>query len=220
MPTSSWRKVVMSKYDVSVGDPYGDVSVEAVFNKLGGVRGAKQFLAGQLVLVEARPKPETSSEPPLDFTIRVDRLAKLTYPDRMRRLMHPELQATGPVEFDLKTSVAQWFSEEQKTGVVRGHAVYLQLKMENALDSCLGFADLLAIKDKGIPVLRPLYNGKLLFGWKSVVQCYDDDFLVPYLYEDGYDTVVVSWLSLIKYWSPRYSALRFGKWHFGLWTSS
>lgn len=50
----------MSKYNVYVED----VSVEAVFNKLGGVEGARRFLANELLLME-RPRPNSSV--PLDI---------------------------------------------------------------------------------------------------------------------------------------------------------
>ncbi len=40
----------MSKYNLKIGD----VSVEAVFNKLGGVTGARRFLSGELELVEVK----------------------------------------------------------------------------------------------------------------------------------------------------------------------
>lgn len=39
----------MSKYNVSIDG----VSVEAVFNKLGGVEGARRFLKGELIVNEA-----------------------------------------------------------------------------------------------------------------------------------------------------------------------
>lgn len=42
----------MSKYNLYVED----VSVEAVFNKLGGVAGAKRFLRDELNLVEVKPQ--------------------------------------------------------------------------------------------------------------------------------------------------------------------
>jgi len=44
----------MSKYNLYVED----VSVEAVFNKLGGVAGAKRFLRDELDLVEVKPQFE------------------------------------------------------------------------------------------------------------------------------------------------------------------
>ena len=48
----------MAKYNVYVED----VSVEAVFNKLGGVGGAKRFLADELILIE-KPKSEPKPAP-------------------------------------------------------------------------------------------------------------------------------------------------------------
>lgn len=58
MPTNSREENSMSKYNVYVED----VSVEAVFNKLGGVEGARRFLAGELILTES-PKSKPVPEP-------------------------------------------------------------------------------------------------------------------------------------------------------------
>jgi hypothetical protein len=58
MPTNSWRRdlIIMAKYNFYIED----VSVEAVFNKLGGVSGAKLLLADKLIVREPCPplKPE------------------------------------------------------------------------------------------------------------------------------------------------------------------
>jgi hypothetical protein len=79
-------------------------TIEATFNLLGGLDGAARLRRGELVLVEA-PKPEPPPEPVLDFIIRVDHSVKLTYPDWMKKdgVMHPEFEATGPAEYDLRT---------------------------------------------------------------------------------------------------------------------
>src|SRR5258708_985864 len=94
-------------------------------------------------------------EPPLNFIIRVDHSVKPSYPDWMKKkdgVMHPELEAIGPVEYDLQT-VLQWLANGQENvvkgnhvNVVKGNRVYAQLKKENALENCLGLANLLAIQ--------------------------------------------------------------------------
>ena len=186
-----------------------DVSVEAVFNKLGGVGGAKRFLADELLLVEA-PKPEPPPEPVLDFLVRVDRAVKPSYPDWFKKLENPELECSGPAEYDLQTAVQQWLHDDQKRGSVVGNTIHKHLKKDNALASCLNLQDGLAIQAKGIAVFRKLFAGKAVFLWGSVVQDRDGSILVPYLYEDG-DEVVVGWRWLDRSFSSSNPALRFGK---------
>ena len=194
----------MSKYNFFVED----VSVEAVLNKLGGVVGAKRFLADEFVLVEAT-KPEPPPEPVWDFIVHVDRSVKPSYPDWMKKLMHPELELAGPAEYDLNT-VSQWLHDDQKNGSVQGNTIYKHLQKGDALATCLNLQDGLAIQQKGIAVFRKLFAGKAVFLWGSVVQSRDGRLLVPYLYEFG-DEVVVFWSWLGSSFDSSSPALRFGK---------
>lgn len=183
-----------------------DVSVEAVFNKLGGVSGAKRFLADELMLVEA-PKPEP---PPLDFIIRVDRSVKPNYPNWFKRLEHHELECSGPTEYNLQDGVEQWLHDEQKRRLTPGNVIYKHLKDTNALESCLNLQDGLAIQQKGIAVFRKLFGGKAVFLWGSVVRGQDGNLNVPSLCElDG--EVVVRWYWLGHNFLSGHPALRFGK---------
>lgn len=186
-----------------------DVSVEAVFNKLGGVGGAKRFLADELLLVEA-PPPEPPPEPVLDFLVRVDRSVKPSYPDWFKKLENPELECSGPAEYDLQTGVEQWFHDDQKGGVVSGNTIYYRLKKGNTLGSCFNLQDGLAIQQKGIAVFRKLFADKAVFLWGSVVQDRGGDLRVPCLCEDGVE-VVVDWRWLGDYWLSSHPALRFSK---------
>jgi hypothetical protein len=185
-----------------------DVSVEAVFNKLGGVSGAKRFLADELVLTEAQPKPEPA--PPLDFLIGVDRSVKPSYPDWMKKLLHPKLECSGPAEYTLDIAVEQWLHEGQKRRSVTGNTIYTELKKGDALKTCLNLQGGLAIQAKGIAVFRKLFAGKAVFLWGSVVESQIGFLFVPYLYEyDG--KVVVDWRWLDSSWVSRNPALRFRK---------
>ncbi|MDQ5949299.1 MAG: hypothetical protein QG589_425 [Patescibacteria group bacterium] len=195
-----------TKYDYAV--LIDGVDATAVFNKMGGPAVAQRFLSGDFVLVEA-PKPEPPPEPVLDFTISVDRSVKPIYPDWMKEVMHPELELAGPTEYDL-SKVEKWLARGQGTGVVTGNTIYKELQTKNALADQLGLADLLAIQAKGLAVFRSLYNGKAVFGWKSVVQDHHGILFVPCLIENG-GKVVVRWVWLDYYWSSRSPALRFSK---------
>ncbi|OGF76479.1 hypothetical protein A2926_00740 [Candidatus Giovannonibacteria bacterium RIFCSPLOWO2_01_FULL_44_40] len=151
------------------------------------------------------PAPEASP----DFIIRVDRSVKPSYPDWMKKVMHPKLELTGPAEYNLN-AVELWLHNDQKTGAVRGHTIYKHLQKDNALADCLGLADLLAIQAKGIAVFRKLYASKAVFGWKSVVRHRHGNLFVPCLCGRG-DGVVLHWRWLDRGWGSDDPALRFGK---------
>ena len=184
-------------------------TVEAVFNKLGGLEGAAQFLRDELTLV-SQPKPEPPPEPVLDFLVRVDRSVKPSYPDWFKKLEHPELECSGPAEYDLQTGVQEWLHDEQKRRSVQGNTIYKHLTDTNALASCLNLQDGLAIQQKGIAVFRKLFGGKAVFLWGSVVQDRNGDLDVPCLCGHG-DRVVVYWHWLDDDWDSNNPALRFGK---------
>ncbi len=132
----------------------------------------------------------------LDTLIKVDRSIKPIYPDGMQKLMHPELELSGPNEFDLQ-KLNLWL---KKTSYVTGNQIYDQLKKDDLLKDSLNLADLLAIQEKGIEVFRSLYKGKAVFGWKSVVEDTHGYLRVPYLIEfDG--KVVLDWDWLGSRWS-------------------
>ncbi len=144
-----------------------------------------------------------------NFIVRVNRSVKPTYPDWMKKLMHPEMELLGPAEYDLST-VELWLHDDQKDGIVTGNAIYEKLKKDKAIADCLGLADLLAIQSQGITVFRKFFAGKAVFGWKSVVQNSDGGLSAPYLIEsDG--EVVLSWFWLGLDWNSYDPALRFRK---------
>ncbi len=150
------------------------------------------------------------TEPPLDFIIRVDRSVRPTYPQWVKKVMYPELELTGPAEYNLATEVEEWLHDGQKSGEVSGRVIYDYLKRTNVLADQLGLADLWAIQAKGIQVFRKLFSRKSVFGWKSVVQDCDlnDGLIVPHLYVEG-DEVVQSWIWLGYVWYCCNPALRF-----------
>lgn len=166
-----------------------------------------KFLSGLNPPKVVVPVPES----PLDFIIRVDREVRPAYPDWVRKVMHPELEHTGPTEYNLETEVEEWLHDDQKTGIVRGQMIYDHLKASNKLADQLGLVDLLAIQAKGMKVFHRFFAGKTVFGWKSVVRYRGVIFGsldVPYLYEFG-GRVVLGWHWLDSDWYSFDPALRF-----------
>lgn len=182
--------------------------LNAIVKNLGGEEGALKFLRGELV-VQPAVIPEPAPEPVLDFIVRVDRSVKPSYPDWMKKVMHPELELAGPAEYDLNT-VSQWLHDDQKNGSVQGNTIYKHLQKGDALATCLNLQDGLAIQQKGIAVFRKLFAGKAVFLWGSVVRDRSGGLFVPCLYGGG-GGVVVSWSWLGDSWYSSNPALRFGK---------
>lgn len=173
--------------------------IEAIVNKIvkvGGPEGVKRLLADELTVVEVASD-----------TVYVDRSVRPNYPSWMREVMHPELEAIGPDKFETK-SLKLWIPPSQTTGVVEGQAIYDHLKSENMLGSCLGLRDLEEIQKKGIAHFRKHFQGKAVFGWKSVVRYDGGDLCVPYLIEIGGE-VVLRWRWLDGGWDSARPALRF-----------
>ena len=183
--------------------------LNAIVKNLGGEDGALKFLRGELV-VQPAVIPEPPPEPVLDFLVRVDRSVKPSYPDWMKKVMHPELELAGPAEYNLLQGVEEWLHDNQKRGSVEGNTIYKHLQKGDAFATCLNLQDGLAIQQKGIAVFRKLFAGKAVFLWGSVVQNRSGDLFVPFLY-DGGDKVGLFWHWLDSYWHSSNPALRFSK---------
>jgi hypothetical protein len=181
--------------------------IEAAVNKLGGMDGLKRFLADELVVAERQPKFAPKAELPLNTIIRVDRSIRPVYPEWVKKVMHPELEDTGPAEYDL-AKVEQWLHDEQKKGVMVGNRIYEHLKSNNMLASCLGLRDLEEIQKKGVRCFPKPVKGNAVFGWKSVVLGHGGNLSVPCLVEVG-GGVLLDWYWLTHDWSDERPALRF-----------
>lgn len=177
---------------------------------LGVGLGALEALAGPNAdkyhpRIAAALKESIAPPPSLDTIVRVDRSVRPTYPDWVKEVKHPELECTGPAEFDL-ANLEQWLHDgQQGGGYVTGNAIYDHLKANGMLESCLSLQDGLAIQQKGIEAFR--FGGKAGFLWRSVVLRRGGGLDVPYLYgSDG--RVMVDWDFLARGWYGHGPALR------------
>ena len=174
-------------------------------NRLNEIRF---YLNGRAKIVSV---PQLESEPVIDTIIHVDRSVAPMYPNWARRFLHPDLQKSGPTEYDVVTGVKQWFHDGQKNGgVVKGQVIYEYLKEKEMLESCLGLSDLLAIQAKGTTFFRKFFKGKAVFGWKSVVESRDGRLDAPCLFDDSGE-VIRGWGWLDGDWDGNDPALRFAK---------
>jgi hypothetical protein len=143
----------------------------------------------------------------VDTIIRVNRSVSPAYPDWMKKVLHKDLELSGPSEYDIN-EVQEWLHSEQANGIVKGDVIYKHLKDNDMIKDQLGLADLLAIQAKGIAFFRKYFAGKAVFGWRSVVRHDHDNLLVPYLVERGGE-VIVDWYWLEHAWDSSNPSLRF-----------
>ncbi len=178
--------------------------------KRGQIRGPlTEWLAQKGWLAETPTTTTPELEGVIDSIIRVDRLVKPTYPDWVKKVLHPELENIGPAEYDA-SSIDEWFHNRQKNGQCTfGKNVYTKLKENDCelLKTCLGLRDLEEIQKKDIAFFRKHFKAKAVFGWASIVQNHEDYPNVPCLCERG-GKVVLHWYWLGNVWSDGYSALR------------
>jgi hypothetical protein len=157
---------------------------------------------------QPEPTPELEAEPVIDPIIRVDRSICPSYPDWMKKVMHPELEKVGPTEYDA-SALEQWLHDGQKGGKwVEGNKIYQHLKDTDTLKTCLRLRDLEEIQKKGVAFFRKYFKGKAVFGWAGIVRNRNGHLDVPYLYE-VVGKVVLCWVYLDYRWGGDNPALRF-----------
>lgn len=164
-----------------------DVSVEAVFNRLRGVEGAKRLLSGELAVCEKSPR-----------LLFVDRSIKPTYPDWVKEVLHPELEHNGPSHLDPALSPLYFHPKQKNGGVLEGNKLYASLKETGLIELCYSLRDGEELKKN--PHLFPeSWKGQYVFLWKSVVQGRGGGLHVPCVYW-GDGRVLLHWDWLGRGW--------------------
>lgn len=136
----------------------------------------------------------------------VDRTVCPTYPDFVKEVKYPELELTGPAEFDAGT-LGQWLHPKQESGIATGNEILEELIAKKLLEGCLGLVDLQAIQARGSGFSRKHFLMRAIPGWKSVVLNRNGNFNVPYLRDDGVG-VELDWYCLDYFWDSFSPALR------------
>ncbi len=118
-----------------------EVMLEIVY-RFGGCFDKESWLTRFTeVLREGVGRATLEPEVSLDTLIRVDRSIRPVYPDWVKTVMHPELEPTGLVEYDLGV-VDPWLHDGQKNGCsMEGNKLYEYLKEKKMLESCLSLRD-------------------------------------------------------------------------------
>ena len=173
------------------------------YERLGDIR---LVLDGQAEIVVVKKE-----EVPLDTIIRVDRSVRPAYPGWVDKVMNPELDSTGPAEYDLATSISLWLHDGQEGGTTNGMVIYDHLKKHDMFPSCLSLQDAQQIQKKGVAVFRKVFGNNAVYFWKSVVRYRGVRRLhVPCLCVHGV-RVVLSWRWLDGVWYESLPAVRFAR---------
>ena len=162
---------------------------EAVWNKLGGEEGVDRFLRDETMVME---KPRRI---PCFYILSVDRSVRPTYPDGVEKVMHPDLEATGPEQCDPGAAILYSHPKQKNGGWIKGNELYAFLKETGLIEHCWSLRDGEELKEN--PHLYPeAWKGKCIFLWKSVVLEHRSGALsVPYVYwNDGAVDLGWGWL--------------------------
>ena len=155
-----------------------------------------------------------------DNIIRVDHSIRPSYPGWVKMVVHPELENTGPVEYDI-LKVEWWlierqmyFHKSQKGSASiehdEGTRIYTYLREMDMLKFCLGLLDLEEIQKKGIAFFGKYFQKNDIlhvFGWKSISMDFEGNLCVPFLY--GYRSVDIMWAWMGSTFGLHIPVLRF-----------
>jgi len=131
---------------------------------------------------KSKIKEAAPVEEKIDSVIHVDRTVAPARPDWMKTPLHPELELTGPAEYDLKTNMDISFLPGQGDAKFTGLDAYEHLKSNNLLEGCLGLADGLALRERGIKAYVKFFeskDGAVVALWTGVFKDDDGKLYVP-----------------------------------------
>jgi len=171
------------------------------------------LLAQFKLVVEGSAKivPIASKEEiPVTTIVHIKRSIKPTYPDFVKKVMHPKLESTGLTEYNIATEISLWLHHNQREYVVTGQLIYDYLRKNNMLEFCGNLQDAQAIQKLGVASFQKAFDDKIVYFWKSVVQHRDGNLCIPFLYVDG-GRVVLGWDWVSDLWFDSMPAVRFAK---------
>lgn len=178
-----------------------------IANRIGSADGELWRTRFAEVLREGVRTEPLPPEVPLDTVICVDRSIRPVYPEWVKTVVHPELESTGPAEYDLGT-IDLWLHPEQKNSCIEGFRIYEYMGKRRMLEGCLSLRDGEEIQKKDPAVFQKFFGGKLVYLWKSIVQDRAGHLHVPFLTGDD-DGVWGDWYRLDHSLVGREQALRF-----------
>lgn len=145
-------------------------TIEAVFNKLGGIEGAKKFLRGEREVVTTKHIIDCDSQPSVPQGWSIE-----------------EHRSVGKFEWSPE-KVSLYLSEYQKNSDISGHDLRKELADKPVLNACV--LDYLLDNTHLIP---EEWKGKIIFFWGTIYRHLNGELCVRYLYryiegaEEGFD---------------------------------
>ena len=128
--------------------------------------------------------------------ILVNRSDLFTYPNWVKKVLHPELKLLGPSEYDLKEGVDIWFHPGQKNANIKTQTVHEHLQEKKILQQCFGIVDGLAILNKDVEIFTQLFGAEdKVMLWKSAVESLSGVLFFPFIYINASSQLVIGWLS-------------------------
>lgn len=137
---------------------------------------------------------------PHDTIIRIDRSVRPAYvvDGADIETLHPELESTGPSEYDLAKILRHVDPRQKSENGLRGYDLYESLKAQQCLQFCLGLQDALEIRKKGLRIFRKLFGRSMVHCWKSICKSRNGYLVAPCVHEidggrNGDDRLVMDW---------------------------
>ncbi len=137
---------------------------------------------GAAPVKKSKIKEAAPVEEKIDSVLHVDRTVAPAYPEWLKTPLHPELELTGPAEYDMKSNLELSFLPGQGDNKFTGLDAYEHLKANNLLGECLGLADGLAIRERGVRAFTKFFEAKdsaVVALWKSVFTDEEGKLCVP-----------------------------------------
>jgi hypothetical protein len=139
-----------------------------------------------------------------DKYINVDRSALPTYPFGSYRIQDKALELVGPTKYNIDNVKKEFLGDKTDSSML-----YFKAQREDKLAIQLCFADLLAIKEKGVDFYLHYFGNEKVFALRSILWSIFSTTHLPFLHIKDMESVEVGVCSFNTKWDPGWSALYF-----------
>jgi hypothetical protein len=144
----------------------------------------------------------------MGIDIVVNRLVRPIYPKDTRVVVHLDLESAGSSEYEFSAVEKYLLEAQYGEGKTTGMEIYMHLKRNDLLKTCLNLRDGEEIAKINSKPIRDFLGGDTLFLWKSVVKFDGDVLHVPGLGNGGRE-ITIGWYSLGNIFRNCHPAARF-----------
>lgn len=139
-------------------------------------RKLKQFLQG----LSSKEGVAPTKEGITDTIIRIDRSLCPSYPSFVAKVLFPELESSGPAEYDLAKVVSHLHAKHMETTLLPGKELFEYIKENKLIENCLSLVDARVIGKMDTKTFERIFEDKYVVYWKSIITDSDGHLLVPY----------------------------------------